>query len=330
MSNTARSYGHVAIFCGGQSSERDISLTSGKCVELALKSANISCSLLDTKLNVVPTILALNPTRAFIALHGGEGEDGTIQALLDLLKIPYTGSGAQASSLAIDKYRTKLVWRGSQLPTPDFCLIQDIHNLPSHYPFPCMVKANCQGSTIGTFWVSSHNELRTTIKKAMAYGQEVLLEKWIHGHEFSVSILNNRVLPPIRIVPSSGFYDYDAKYKATDTQYLLPCGLSESQEEHLKELAYQAFTVLGCTGWGRVDIMQDQKGQFWLIEVNTVPGLTEHSLVPKSAQAVGIDLPELMVSILNQTLKPFQKYSAPTPLQTSEVTQRVQSEISDL
>ncbi|MBE8215598.1 MAG: D-alanine--D-alanine ligase [Endozoicomonadaceae bacterium] len=300
MSHPVDEYGHVAILYGGQSSERAISLISGQHVEEALKKQNIACSLIDTAVDCIQQLITLKPSRAFIALHGGEGEDGTIQGILEALNIPYTGSNLQASALAIDKYRTKLIWKGSQLPTPDFFLLNQ--ETKQNYPIPCMVKATCQGSTIGTFFVKTIEDLTSALDKARVYGHEILIEQWINGDEFSVSILSHTILPPVRIIAASNFYDYHAKYKASDTQYLLPCQLPSLAEEQLKQLAYQAFTILGCSGWGRVDMMQDKQGKFWLIEVNTVPGLTPNSLVPKSAQALGINFPHLIRIILDQTM----------------------------
>ena len=288
----------IAVLCGGRSSERAISLRSAQCIYQALTQLKATVELIDTANNPIHLIQKFKPTIAFIALHGGEGENGTIQSLLNLLNIPYTGSSAQASALAIDKYRTKLVWRGHHLPTPDFCIVSPGKTIPADHPFPCVVKANTQGSTIGIFLVKQRDQLKEAIQKASIYDHEVLIEKWIEGPEFSVSIVGNQVLPPVKIVPASGFYNYQAKYETKTTRYLIPCELNTAEENKLKALAYDAFQIIGCSGWGRVDVLQDAQGQFWPIEINTVPGFTEHSLVPKSAAAMGMDVPTLIQTIL--------------------------------
>lgn len=306
-------FGHVAVLYGGNSSEREISLISGQTVYHALKKAGIRCTLIDTARDVTEQLKKTHPDRAFIALHGKEGEDGLIQGLLQIMGIPYTGSDVASSALAMDKYRSKLVWTGLGLPTPAFSLVTSPispHNLPADYPFPCFVKATCQGSTLGTYPVKDKKDLVPALKKAATFDKEVLIEQWIEGREFSVSILNNDALPTMRIEPASGFYDYHAKYETDTTQYFIPCGLAAEEEKQLQRLAVKAFCALGCSGWGRVDFMQDgTSGKFWLIEVNTVPGMTSHSIVPQAASAVGIDFTALVIAILETTFAGFEKKS---------------------
>ena len=301
MLNKIKRLGHVVVLYGGNSAEREVSLISGKFIYDALKSAGASCSLVDTKKNVIEQLQQLKPDRVFIALHGTDGEDGVIQGMLKMMGIPYTGSGVGASALAMDKYRSKLVWKGLGLPTPDFCMVTSSSSLPESYPFPCFVKATSQGSTIGTYPVNDRKDMIEAIDKGLMFGEEVLIEKWIKGREFSVSVINGRALPAMRIEAASGFYDYKAKYEVDTTQYLIPCGLSEEKEKSLLQLAEKSFTALGCKGWGRVDFMEDQDGKFWLIEANTVPGMTEHSIVPQAAKSVGLDLKALVFAILEST-----------------------------
>ncbi len=299
ISNNISQYGHVVILYGGNSPEREVSLISGKCVYETLQSAGVKCSLVDSANNVVEQLQHLKPDRAFIALHGTNGEDGVIQGLLKIMGIPFTGSDVQSSALAIDKYRSKLVWKSIGLPTPDFHLVKSIDDIPAVYPFPCFVKATCQGSTLGTYPVSLRSELKLAIKKALSFGKEVIIERWIKGREFSVSFLNGSALPVVRIVPASGFYDYEAKYKVDTTRYLIPCGLNKKSEQEMQYLAEKAFNALGCKCWGRVDFMEDSEGGFWLIEANTVPGMTAHSIVPQAAKSAGINLRSLVLKILD-------------------------------
>lgn len=312
MFNSVDYLGHVAVLYGGNSSERAISLISGQTVYQALKKAGIHCTLVDTATCVIEQLKTIQPDRAFIALHGKEGEDGVIQGLLQIMGIPYTGSNVASSALAMDKYRSKLIWISLGLPTPAFRLVTSpvlSQNLPEDYPFPCFVKATCQGSTLGTYPLKDKNDLVATLKKAETFDKEILIEQWIKGKEFCVSILNNRALPVMRIEPASGFYDYEAKYELDTTQYFIPCGLTEKKERQLQDLAVKAFYALGCSGWGRVDFIQDQSGKFWLIEANTVPGMTSHSIVPQSANAVGIDFTALIIAILEATLTDTEKTS---------------------
>jgi len=297
MLKTVDELGHIVVLYGGNSAEREVSLVTGRNIFDALKQSGVKCTLLDAADNVVPTLQKIKPDLAFIALHGLGGEDGTVQGLLQMMGIPFTGSDVQSSALAMDKYRSKLVWKGLGLPTPEFCMVSSPDDIPADYPFPCFVKATCQGSTIGTFPVTKKIHLKDTIAKALQFGDEVLIERWIEGREFSVPILNGEALPAVRIEAASGFYDYEAKYEVETTIYSIPCGLSNSQEDELRGIAKMAFKALGASGWGRIDFMQDKDGQYWLIEANTVPGMTPHSIVPQSAKAVGISFRELVLAI---------------------------------
>ena len=298
MSESIVKSGHIAVLYGGSSLEREVSLESGRAVYDALKQGGLKCTLIDTANDTVAKLQAAGPDCAFIALHGADGENGTMQGLLETMEIPYTGSGVNSSALAMDKYRSKLLWRGLGLPTPDFTLVTSADHLPVKYPFPCFVKATCQGSTIGTFPVSEQAQLKNHIEKALTFSSEVILEKWIKGREFAVPVLHGSALPAICIEPASGFYDYEAKYLLNTTQYHIPCGLSTQREKELQTLALEAFTAIGCSGWGRVDFMEDGDGKFWLIEVNTIPGMTETSLMPKAAKVTGMDFQALVFAIL--------------------------------
>jgi len=240
---------------------------------------------------------------AFIALHGRGGEDGTIQGLLEWLKIPYTGSGVMASALGMDKWRTKLLWQAAGLPTPAAALLDadsDWQAIMDQLGGEAIVKPAHEGSSIGMFKALDAATLQHSYEQAAELDGLVLAERWIQGAEFTVAVLQDQVLPPIQLKTTHSFYDYEAKYEANDTQYLLPCGLSADKEDELKALARKAFDLVGCRGWGRVDVMQDQQGGFWLLEVNTSPGMTDHSLVPMAARAVGLAFDDLVIRLLDE------------------------------
>jgi len=243
--------------------------------------------------------------RVFNVVHGRGGEDGELQGLLDIAGIPYTGSGVLGSALAMDKYRSKLVWQALGLPTPAFRLIASESDLDAAAAlgFPLMVKAALEGSSIGVYRVEDAAGLRDAWQRAAACDSHVMAEACIQGEEYTASILGGRALPLIRLETPHVFYDYEAKYQADDTRYLIPCGLAETEEQALQALCLRAFEALGASGWGRVDLMRDGEGKPWLIEVNTVPGMTDHSLVPMAARAVGMDFPDLVWAILAQTLE---------------------------
>ncbi|MFT7372004.1 MAG: D-alanine-D-alanine ligase [Oleiphilaceae bacterium] len=304
--------GRVAVVMGGNSAERDISLKSGKEVLRGLKAAGVDAYELDFHGNAQLFIQALITEhrfdRVFLALHGRGGEDGTLQGLFDTLEIPYTGSGVMGSALAMDKTRSKYLWQGMNLPTPKFAYVEELKpeivtQLVSLIGFPLAVKPSREGSSIGVFKVNNQTQLEAAISAALKMDEQVLLEHWVDGSEYTVAILDGKPLPIIGLKTDHVFYDYEAKYESESTQYLLPSGLSAEEEKDLWSLAERAFTALGCTGWGRVDVMRDSKGRFWLLEVNTIPGMTDHSLVPMAAKAADLSFEELVVTILTQTLK---------------------------
>ena len=302
--------GRVAVIMGGDSAERVVSLNSGKEVLKGLLAAGVDAFELDYQgdaTSFISTIITGEKfDRAFLALHGRGGEDGTIQGLLDTLEIPYTGSGVMGSALAMDKTRSKYLWQGMNLPTPQFAYVEEpkpevVMQLVSLIGFPLAVKPSREGSSIGVFKVNNQTQLEAAIGSALKMDEQVLLEHWVEGSEYTVAILDGKPLPIIGLKTDHVFYDYQAKYESDNTQYLLPSGLSEEEEQSVGNLAERAFAALGCTGWGRVDVMRDSKGRFWLLEVNTIPGMTDHSLVPMAAKAAGISFEELVVSILKQT-----------------------------
>lgn len=304
--DVVRALGRVAVFMGGDSAEREVSLKSGKAVLAALVSAGVDAFAIDVQGCLLKTVENPDFDRVFIALHGRGGEDGILQAILSQAGIPYTGSEVMASSLAMDKLRTKYVFAGCGLPTPKFKTMSaadEAEQIVQELRSPLSVKPSREGSSIGIRKVYTAVELAEAFEAAAALDSSVLVEEWIEGPEFTVSLLQNRALPAIGLSTDHVFYDYDAKYLADDTRYRIPCGLAPEDEARLQNLALEAFRVVGCRTWGRVDIMQDAEGEFWLLEVNTVPGMTDHSLVPMSAKAAGISFEELVVRILLDTLE---------------------------
>ena len=298
--------GKVAVLYGGNSAEREVSLNSGNAVYKALIQSGVDAIKIDTKDDFIGQLSAHDFDLAFIALHGVGGEDGTIQGMLEFYGLPYTGSGVKASAICMDKWRTKLIWMGLALPTPKFIKADSLDMLKTfsnEVGFPIMVKPALEGSSIGISKVKQACELEAAFDSATSTGSPVLAEQFITGKEFTVAVLGGKALPAIQLKPANEFYDYDAKYLQDDTEYLVPCGLSEDKESELQALAVQAYDALDCSGWGRVDFMQDEDGQFWLIEVNTVPGMTDHSLVPMAANAAGINFSQLVLSILEAAEK---------------------------
>ncbi|HWV14083.1 MAG TPA: D-alanine--D-alanine ligase [Cellvibrio sp.] len=297
--------GRVGVLLGGQSSEREISLQSGNAVVAALQEAGIEPIAIDVGANVIADIQAANIDRAFLALHGAGGEDGRIQAVLEYLQIPFTGSGVQASALAMDKLRTKQLWRGVGLSTPDFAILnaqQNWEKTLADLGGEAMVKPAHEGSSIGMARVQTAQELQAAYDNAAQYDGSVIAERLIVGSEFTVAILNGEALPPIKLETDHRFYDFNAKYIANDTRYICPCGLTAEKEDELKALALAAFNSVGCEGWGRVDVMADKQLNFYLLEVNTAPGMTSHSLVPMAAKARGLSFAELVLTILRASL----------------------------
>lgn len=307
MTVTQAQFGRVAVLFGGTSAEREISLKSGTAVLEALKAQGIDAEAFDPAERPIAGVADYD--RAFIVLHGRGGEDGTLQGALELMGVPYTGSGVLASALGMDKARTKQLWLGCGLPTPAYRRLgpaTDWAAVVAELGLPVMVKPVREGSSIGMRKVETPEDLQPAYAFAAEYDDEIIAERWITGREYTIVILDGRALPVIRLQPhqSHGFYDFEAKYQANDTQYLCPCGLSADDEGRLQALALEAFAAVGARGWGRIDAMQDQEGRFWLLEVNTVPGMTDHSLVPMAARAAGLDFGVLVRTILSQTLEP--------------------------
>lgn len=304
MSNASK-FGKVAVLLGGKSAEREVSLDSGKAVLEALVRSGVNAEGFDPQERSVTELV--NYDRAFIVLHGRGGEDGQIQGALEWLNIPYTGTGVQGSAIGMDKVKTKQIWQGSELPTAPYRIVSkdtDAQTLVAELGLPLIIKPVHEGSSVGMSKVEKAEDLAEAIKKATQHDAVVMAEKWITGREFTISFLNGQPLPVIRLQPPAdvAFYDYEAKYQRNDVEYGIPCGLSEAEEKSLQALCLRAFQAVGASGWGRIDAMQDEQGQFWLLEVNTVPGMTSHSLVPKAAQAVGYSFEDLCLAILEQTL----------------------------
>ncbi len=299
-------FGRVVVLYGGRSAEREVSLKSGAAVLAALQSAGVDAFALDVGEDLLARLCAEQIDRAFIVLHGRGGEDGTVQGLLECAGIPYTGSGVLASALAMDKLRTKQIWHSVGLPTPRHAVLtcaQDCQQAAQDLGFPLIVKPANEGSSIGMAKVDDLDALLTAWQAARTFDSQVLVEQWISGPEFTVAVLGDDVLPPIRLATNNAFYDYEAKYLSNETQYQIPCGLDAAKEAELRDLTARACQTLGVSGWGRADVMQDAQGKFWLLEVNTVPGMTDHSLVPMAAQAAGLDFQALVLSILAGTLQ---------------------------
>jgi len=304
MTVTAADFGKVAVLLGGQSAEREVSLRSGQAVLSALLRQGVDAHAVDVGPDVMTQLAAASFDRAFIALHGRGGEDGVIQGALETVGLPYTGSGVSGSALGMDKYRCKLLWQGLGLPTADFVMLQSESDLEAAAAlgFPLMIKPSHEGSSVGMARVENAEELRTAWQEAAKYDTDVMAEKWITGAEFTAAILGDEALPLVRLETPRAFYDYAAKYEANDTTYLCPCGLDEEREQQVQALALKAFRSVGAVGWGRVDLMQDDSGRFLLLEVNTAPGMTDHSLVPMAARAQGIEFDALVWRILEGSL----------------------------
>jgi D-alanine-D-alanine ligase len=294
-------FGKVAVLMGGRSAEREISLKSGGRVLAALRARGIDAHAFDPAERRLEELAAERFDRAFVALHGRFGEDGTVQGALEYLGIPYTGSGVLASALAMDKWRSKLLWQAAGIPTPPYELLApgaDHGGTARRLGLPLMVKPAREGSSIGMSKVGSTEELAAAYELARRYDEVVIAERFIEGIELTAAILGEEPLPLIRLETPRVFYDYEAKYFAEDTRYIVPCGLAHEEERRVQGLALEGFKLLGCSGWGRVDLMLDRRGAAYLLEVNTIPGMTDHSLVPMAARARGISFEELCVRIL--------------------------------
>ena len=297
-----RQFGHVALVVGGDSAEREVSLRGGRAVAAALESMNVQFSVVDGPRRLLEQVAAGHYDRVFNLLHGRGGEDGALQGALRIYGVPVTGSGVLASALSMDKLQSKRVWVACDLPTPEWREARDRSDadwIADELPAPWFVKPAREGSSIGMSRVMRAEDLGDAIEKALAFDSVVLVEQLIEGDEYTAAVLEDRVLPLIRLETPREFYDYKAKYESADTHYRCPCGLPEEQETSLGALCLEAFRVLDTTGWGRVDLMVDGNGRPWLLEVNTTPGMTDHSLMPMAAHAAGIDFEELVWRILN-------------------------------
>jgi D-alanine-D-alanine ligase len=298
---TVKDLGKVVVLMGGTSAERPVSLKSGQMVLNALLASGVEAIAFDPAEQAWDTLIAAQVDCAFIALHGRFGEDGTVQGALEVLGVPYTGSGVLGSALAMDKLRSKQVWLAQGLPTPAFVLLQpdtDLHAVAAQLGFPIMVKPASEGSSIGMSKVHDVTALSAAYTLAAKYDPVVIAERCIVGTELTAGILGHTALPLIRLETQRAFYDYEAKYVADDTKYVIPCGLPAPAEEKIQALCLRAFAALGCYGWGRVDLMLDAAGDPWLLEVNTAPGMTDHSLVPMAARAFGLSYAQLCLRIL--------------------------------
>ena len=295
-------FGKVAVLMGGPSAEREISLQSGAAVLAALQASGVDAVGVDAHdASVLDELARQRIERVFIALHGRWGEDGVIQGALEVLGLPYTGSGVLGSAIAMDKLRTKQLWRGVGLRTPDFVVAdneQGLEDAVTRIGYPLAVKPAREGSSLGISKATDWDGLVAAWRAARELDDVVLVEQWIEGIELTAAILGSETLPLIRLEAAGEFYDFEAKYVSDDTGYICPCGLAREQESSIQALAMEAFLAVGCSGWGRVDLMLDDSGQAWLIEVNTVPGMTSHSLVPMAAAERGLDFSALCLRIL--------------------------------
>ena len=291
----------MAVLMGGFSSEREVSLTSGAAIVAALQSRGIDAHPFDPKEQDIVQLKALGFQTAFNTLHGTYGEDGTVQGLLEALGVPYTGCGVMASAIGMDKYRTKLVWQGLGLPVPEFAVLHDNSDFAAierELGLPLFVKPAVEGSSVGVVKVKEAGSLKAAYQSVKHLHGEILAERFIGGGEYTCAVLNGQALPSIHIIPATEFYDYEAKYNRDDTVYQCPSDLNEADEALMRSLSVRAFAAIGGQGWGRVDFLKDTDGKLYLLEVNTLPGMTGHSLVPKAAAQSGLSFADLCVEIL--------------------------------
>ena len=294
-------FGKVAVLMGGFSSEREVSLNSGAAIVAALQSRGIDAHPFDPKAQDIVQLKALGFQTAFNTLHGTYGEDGTVQGLLEALGVPYTGCGVMASAIGMDKYRTKLVWQGLGLPVPEFAVLHDNSDFAAierELGLPLFVKPAVEGSSVGVVKVKEAGSLKAAYQSVKHLHGEILAERFIGGGEYTCAVLNGQALPSIHIIPATEFYDYEAKYNRDDTVYQCPSDLNEADEALMRSLSVRAFAAIGGQGWGRVDLLKDTDGKLYLLEVNTLPGMTGHSLVPKAAAQSGLSFADLCVEIL--------------------------------
>lgn len=302
----AQNFGKVAVLAGGFSSEREVSLNSGNAVCEALKSKGIDAHLFDPHDKPIYRLVEEKFQAAFNVLHGTYGEDGVVQGALEALGIPYTGSGVMASAISMDKFHTRLVWQSAGLPNVPYVVLNDNSDFAAveeEFGFPLFVKPAAEGSSVGVQMIENQGELAKAYPQLKQYHGVVLAEKAIMGGEYACSIVGDRALPSIRIIPKGKWYDYEAKYYRDDTVYQCPSDLSQEKESEMQEIALKAFQILGCTGWGRVDFLKDENDKLYLLEVNTVPGMTSHSLVPKAAKQIGWGFADLCVEILRYAVE---------------------------
>lgn len=293
----------IAVLFGGESAEREVSLNSGKAVLAALESLGYQVEGIDPKFFPIEQLKEKGIQRVFNILHGGIGENGVLQGALEQLGIPYTGCGVMASAITLDKFRTKLLWKAVGLPTAEMVVVHrgseiDESDIIRQLGLPVMVKPSKEGSSVGLTKVKSATELVEAVNLALKYDDTVLIEEWLAGSEYSVPVLDGEVLPAVRIVPEREFYDYYAKYVSDNTQYFCPAGLTEQREQEIRQLVKKAYEIVGCKGWSRIDVMERLNGEFCLVEVNTCPGMTSHSLFPKSAATVGYSFEQLVEKVL--------------------------------
>ena len=295
------SFGKVAVLFGGRSAEREVSLKSGAAVLAALLKSGVNAHAFDPAAGNLQALKDEGFDMAFIALHGRFGEDGTVQGALELLGIPYTGSGVMASALGMDKWRSKLVWQAGGLPIPEYLMLDEQskdHEVVEKLGLPLFVKPANEGSSVGISRVKAKSELQAAYRQAAKHDSLVIAECSISGGEYTVAILGDVALPVIKIEPAGEFYDYEAKYLRNDTRYLCPCGLDDAQEKNMQRLAKLAFALIGGQGWGRVDFLTDVEGNMYVLEANTSPGMTDHSLVPMAAREAGISFEQLVLRVL--------------------------------
>jgi len=310
QSEYRQAYGKVAVMFGGDSSEREVSLKSGAAVLAALQGAGVDAHAFDPRDRSLSELKTEGFSRVFIALHGHGGEDGSLQGALEFMRIPYTGSGVLASALAMDKWRSKLVWQSAGIPVPEYVLLDaqsDFTAIEQRLGLPIFVKPANEGSSIGITKVTTPGGLNAAYEIAAKYDDLVIAERFIDAGEYTIAILDRngsngeqQALPMIQIIPKGEYYDYDAKYLRDDTQYLCPCPLPDTQQRTLEALALKAFRVLGGRGWGRVDLMLDREGRPYFLEVNASPGMTDHSLVPMAARVAGLDFTSLVLQVLGR------------------------------
>lgn len=303
MNINVEKFGKVAVVCGGFSAEREVSLNSGKAVLSALLSKGVDAYHFDPNETDISKLKEFD--RVFNVLHGTFGEDGGLQGVLDGLKIPYTGCGVLASAIAMDKFRNRLIWQGLGLPNVPYVVLNDDSDfdaIEEEFGLPLFAKPAAEGSSVGVFMVENKGDLAKIYPKLKQYHGEILAEKAIMGGEYACALLAGEALPSIRIIPKGKFYDYEAKYLRDDTVYQCPSDLSKEQEEQMHILAKRAFQAIGGRGWARVDFLKSEDGQLYLLELNTVPGMTDHSLVPMAARAKGIEFADLCLQILSETI----------------------------